>query len=133
MSTTPVSERITAAVALQPVGNDANRADFRQIFDAWRSDIADDHPEADDDAWESCWTNLFGGDDVLWSVPDDTIATIETPLLVCLGDDNYHPSSASRHLAESAPNASLIERWKEPPDLEEARTAVGHFLAEHTD
>lgn len=125
-------QRITAAVALQPVGHDDNRADFRQIFDAWRTDIAGDHPEADDDDWESCWTNLFGGDDILWSVPDAMIATIETPVLVCLGDDAYHPSKASRYLAEAAPNASLIERWKEPPDLERARTAVEHFLAEHS-
>jgi predicted alpha/beta hydrolase len=34
-------------------------------------------------------------------------------MLVFAGDDIYHPNSSSKHLAALAPNAQLIEEWKE--------------------
>jgi pimeloyl-ACP methyl ester carboxylesterase len=104
---TEVPERITAAVALQPIGLDGNRDDFRGIFDAWRESIAADHPEATDADWEGCWTNLFGNDHL------------------------FHPKKASRQLATLAPAASLVERWKEPADQPTAKAAVDEFLAAH--
>jgi pimeloyl-ACP methyl ester carboxylesterase len=126
-----VPERVTAAVALQPIGLDDNRDAFRTMFDEWRASIADDHPEASEEDWAGCWTNMFGGDDVLWSVPDGKPADIDTPILVLQGDDRYHPRSASRLLAETAPRATLIERWKDPADQPAARAAVDEFLAAH--
>ena len=124
-------ERIRAAVALQPIGFDDNRDAFRAMFDQWRLDIGADHPEATDDDWEGCWSSLFGSDNVLWSVPDSMLPTIETPILVLQGDDVYHPRRASRQLAASAPNATLIEQWKEPADQPAARAAIDGFLADH--
>jgi pimeloyl-ACP methyl ester carboxylesterase len=124
-------ERIAGAVAMQPIGLDGNRDAFREIFDAWREAISADHPEASDADWDGCWTNLFGGDDLLWSVPDEQLETIATPLLVLQGDDVYHPKVASQQLAARAPAAILVERWKEPDDQPEARAAVEDFLAAH--
>lgn len=126
-------ERIAAAVALQPIGLTDNRDAFRTMFDTWRADIAGDHPEATDADWEACWSNLYGSDNTLWSVPDSFLATVETPLLVLQGDDEYHPKEASRKLAASAPNAILVERWKDPADQPAARAAVDEFLAAHAD
>ena len=126
-----VPDRVAAAVAMQPIGLDGNRDAFRDIFTEWREGIEDDHPEATDADWEACWTNLFGGDELLWSVPDDVVPTVETPLLVLRGDDEYHPSLASERLAELAPNATLVERWKHPADQPAARAAVEAFLAAH--
>ena len=123
--------RVTAAVALQPIGLDANRAEFRAMFDQWRADIGGDHPEAADADWDGLWSNLFGSDHLLWSVPDSMVPTVQTPILVLQGDDVYHPRRASQQLAALAPNATLIERWKEPPDQPAARAAVDAFLAEH--
>jgi pimeloyl-ACP methyl ester carboxylesterase len=123
-----VPERITAAVALQPIGQVDNRSEFRAIFDEWRTGIAGDHPEATDADWEGVWSNLFGGDDLLWSVPDALLPTIDTPLLVLQGDDVYHPKEASQQLAASVPTATLIERWKDPADQPAARAAVDDFL-----
>jgi pimeloyl-ACP methyl ester carboxylesterase len=122
-------QRVASAVALQPIGLAGNRDEFRAIFDEWRADIAADHPEAGDADWEGCWSNLFGGDDLLWSVPDAALASIETPILVLQGDDVYHPKQASRHLAATAPHATLVERWKDPADQPAARAAVDEFLA----
>jgi pimeloyl-ACP methyl ester carboxylesterase len=126
-----VPERVTAAVALQPVGLDDNRDAFRSMFDEWRAGIGADHPEATDADWEGCWTNMFGGDDVLLSVPDGKPAELDTPILVLQGDDLYHPRSASRLVADTAPRATLIERWKDPADQPAARAAVDGFLAAH--
>jgi hypothetical protein len=38
---------------------------------------------------------------------------------------------ASQRLAATAPNATLIERWKDPADRPAARQAVDDFLARH--
>lgn len=122
-------ERIKAAVAMQPIGNVDNRDDFRSIFDEWRSGVAADHPEATDGDWEGCWSNLFGGDDLLWSVPDSQLPTLDVPMLVLQGGDVYHPKEASQQLAALAPKASLIERWKDPADQPAARAAIDDFLA----
>lgn len=121
-------ERITSAVALQPIGLDDNRDEFRAIFDDWRDSIANEHPEATPADWEGCWSNLFGGDELLWSVPDAMLPTIDTPVLVLQGDDVYHPKQASRQLAARARRAELIERWKDPADQPAARAAVEEFL-----
>ena len=76
-------------------------------------------------------TNLFGADRLLWSVPDELLPNITTPLLVLQGDDVYHPRRASLALGEKVATATLIERWKEPEDQPAARAAVDQFLAEH--
>lgn len=126
-----VPERITAAVALQPIGLDGNRDAFRGMFDEWRTAVGPDHPEASDADWEGCWANLFGSDHTLWSVPDDALAGTETPILVLRGDDQFHPGLASERLADSAPGATLIEQWKGPGDQPAARASIDAFLAEH--
>jgi pimeloyl-ACP methyl ester carboxylesterase len=126
-----VPERVDAAVAMQPIGLDGNRQEFRDIFDQWRDGIAADHPEATDADWEGLWNNLYGRDNLLWSVPDSFLPTIETPLLVLQGNDVYHPKVASQRLAGTAPGATLIERWKDPADQPAARAAVDDFLSAH--
>lgn len=128
---TTAPERVGAAVAMQPIGQQDNRDAFRGIFDTWRADLAAEHPEADDAAWESVFRDLFGGDQLLWSVPDDALGSIETPLLVLRGDDPYHPSVASERLAASAPHATLIHDWKPEEHQPAARRAVDEFLAAH--
>jgi hypothetical protein len=44
----------------------------------------------------------------------------------------HHPQSTSRELAALAPNATLIEQWKEPEHHAAAKRAVETFLARHT-
>jgi pimeloyl-ACP methyl ester carboxylesterase len=129
--TTTVPERISAAVAMQPIGRDGNDSEFRAMFDEWRGAHAADHPEATDADWEGCWTNLFGGDARLFSAPDAELSSIATPLLVLQGNDVYHPRSASVELAGAAPAATLIERWKDPAELPAAVAAIHAFFAEH--
>lgn len=123
--------RIVAAVALQPIGAADNEAAFADLFTGWRRDIQDAHPEAGEGDWERLRARLFPPGRTLWSVPDDFLPSVRTPLLVLQGNDVYHPAAASVALASRVPGARLIERWKEPEDQPAARAAVADFLAAH--
>jgi hypothetical protein len=81
--------------------------------------------------WESFKKNMYSGD-FLFNVSRDFVAKCQTPMLVLLGNDLHHPEESSRELAALAPNATLIEKWKEPEHHAAAKKAVADFLAEHT-
>jgi hypothetical protein len=53
-------------------------------------------------------------------------------MLVLLGNDLYHPSETSREIVALAPNAELVERWKEPEVVTEAVQQVLDFLRRNT-
>ena len=74
---------------------------------------------------------MYGGD-FLFNVSREFVSRCTTPLLVLLGNDLYHPEETSREIAVLAPNAMLIEHWKEPEHHAAAKAAVERFLAEHT-
>ncbi|MFT3851250.1 MAG: alpha/beta hydrolase [Ilumatobacteraceae bacterium] len=124
-------ERVTAAVAMQPIGLDDNQAVFDGLFDAWRDDVRADHPEASDADWASMKANLFGGGSYLWSVPDDVVPSIGRPLLVLRGDDEFHPASTSERLAAEVPGAQLVQRWKDGEHVAACRAEVDRFLDAH--
>lgn len=88
-------ERIRAAVALQPIGRAGNQHRFEEMFDAWRSEIAADHPEASEEDWASFRANMYGGGGILFSVPDEALARFGTPWLVLMGGDEFHPEPVS--------------------------------------
>ena len=71
---------------------------------------------------------MYGGDRCLFNVGQQEIEAIETPLLVLMGNDVYHPEESSREVVAYAPNATLIEQWKEPESVGEAKTATREFL-----
>ena len=52
-------------------------------------------------------------------------------MLVLMGDDLYHPQSTSREIADLAPNATLIENWKDPT-ADNTVQIVLEFLASNT-
>ena len=125
-------ERVVSAVFLQPIGLEGNRDTFRDLFGGWATEIRDTHPEAVDADLAGLCEHLYGGDDVLFSASTAQIATMTNPMLVLMGDDLYHPQVASRTLAATAPNATLIERWKDPDSIPVAQKAVDEFLTRHT-
>ena len=124
-------ERFSSAVLLQPVGIDGNTKVLRDMFDSWATDIASDHPEATAADWAAFGDNMYSGEFVL-SVSRQEAAECQTPLLVLMGDDQYHPQSTSRELAALAPHATLIERWKDEEVLGATDITIKSFLAEHT-
>lgn len=124
-------ERFASAVILQPVGIDENRHALEDMFDSWAVDIAAQHPDMTDQDWASFRTNMWGGEFLLTASADD-LADIDTPMLVLMGDDLYHPESTSRQLVAAAPDARLIEDWKDGDALVAADAAIRTFLDEHT-
>ena len=124
-------DRFCSAVLLQPVGIDGNTTVLLDMFHSWANDLAPHHPEASADDWSAFGDNMFGGEFVL-SVTRADAAACPTPLLVFMGDDQYHPQSTSRDLAALAPNATLVERWKDAEFLAGTDATIKTFLADHT-
>jgi fermentation-respiration switch protein FrsA (DUF1100 family) len=63
-------------------------------------------------------------------VPEAFLSTIETPLLVLQGNDEYHPPSVSRLLAGSVPGAQLVNPWKGEEHLPATAARITEFLTE---
>jgi pimeloyl-ACP methyl ester carboxylesterase len=124
-------QRVASAVLFQPIGVNNNRQAFFEMFDGWAKEQRAAHPEADDATWETFKQNMYGGD-FLFNVSRDFVKSCFTPLLVLLGNDMYHPAVTSRDLVALAPNATLIEQWKELEHQASALAAIKRFLATHT-
>ena len=123
-------ERVVACVMFQPIGLDNNRADFYAMFDAWASELAPDHPEADEAAWSSFREHMFGGDFLFNTTPDE-VRACQTPILLFMGDDLYHPQSISREIAELAPAVTFVEAWKDASLIAETDRKIRDFLGVH--
>lgn len=123
--------RFASAVLLQPIGLDENRGAFHEMFDAWADDIAPAHPEADVATFAAFRTNMYDGD-FMFNTTRDELADIDTPMLVLMGDDLYHPQSTSRAIAELAPHVTFVEEWKTDDHLGTTQATISTFLATHT-
>ena len=127
-------DRFASAVMLQPVGiepDGGNRPAFHEMFDAWVEMQDEAHPDVDEATWASFRSNMWDGDFILTATPDE-VAAIDTPLLVAMGNDLYHPQSTSRTIAELAPDVAFVESWKEGDDLAAFDPIARGFLADHT-
>ena len=109
-------DRVASAVLQQTIGLSENRHAFYEMFDSWAEEIVGEHPEANEQTWKAFRSRMYDGDFV-FNVARDFVRACQTPLLVLMGDDLYHPQVISREVAELAPNAELIERWNQNADL----------------
>jgi pimeloyl-ACP methyl ester carboxylesterase len=124
-------DRVASAVLFQPIGLADNRQAFFDMFDNWAEELKPQHPELPEVAWESFRDAMYGGE-FLFNVSREFVQGCQTPLLVLCGDDLYHPRETSLEIVELAPNAELIEHWKEPEQRDTARARVLAFLLDHT-
>jgi len=125
-------ERVAAAVLQQPIGADgANRQAFYEMFDGWADALKASRPEVPESAWTAFRGRMYDGDFV-FNVDREFVAQCAIPMLVLMGADLYHPTVTSREIARLAPNATLIERWKEPDVVEQTVATVIDFLQRHT-
>ena len=124
-------ERFASAVLLQPVGIDGNNAVLLEMFHAWATDLAPHHPEVSAADWSAFGDNMYQGEFLL-SVTRQEAAECETPILVFMGDDQYHPQSTSHDLVALAPHATLVEHWKDEALVDQTDATIKEFLAEHT-
>lgn len=124
-------DRFASAVMLQPVGiepDGSNRPAFYDMFDRWVDLVAANHDDVDRATWDGFRSNMWDGDFLLTASADD-VATFTTPLLVAMGNDQYHPESTSRQVAEAAPDVTFVERWKQGDDLVAFDAVAREFLA----
>ena len=124
-------ERVVSAVLFQPIGLKDNRQSFYDMFDNWAKALEAERPEVAAEAWERFKHNMYDGD-FLFNVDRDFVRECRTPLLVLCGNDTYHPRETSVEIADLAPAAEFVERWKEGADRESARVRVAEFLSVHT-
>lgn len=125
-------DRVLSATLFQTIGRDDNKQAFYDMFDSWAAPLKETHPEANAEDWSTFRENMYGGDTVLFNVDDAFLRGCQTPLLVLLGNDLYHPKSSSRLVANLAPNATLIEDWKDGDAKDAAMKAFEGFLETHT-
>ncbi len=124
-------DRVAAALVFQTIGLHENRQAFYAMFDSWAQDLAQQsHADVDSKAWQTFRGNLFDGE-FLFNVDTSFVAQCSTPMLVLCGDDLYHPRPSSLQLAELAPQAELIEHWKEAPHLLPAQQRIVQFIGQH--
>lgn len=124
-----VPERLAAAVMLQPIGLDGNQQTFMDLFNGWAEERKPDHPDVSDADWARFRAAMFGSDRLLFNASEADVARCRVPLLVLMGNDVYHPEFSSRRVAELAPDARLIEQWKEGEHLHAADAAIAEFLS----
>jgi len=129
---TTAPERVASAVMYQPIGlSPTNRPLFHELFDTWAQPRRKHHPGVDEAGWQAFRARMYDGDFV-FSVDRDAVRGCRVPLLVLMGDDDYHPEPTSREIVELAPDAELIERWKTPPDDDASMQRVTAFLHAHS-
>ena len=125
------SERVCSAVLQQSIGNDGNNRElFFAMFDQWADDVKQRLPDVTDAAWQRFRANMFD-QPFLYNTSREFVAACATPLLVLMGDDAYHPQATSREIAKLAPNARLVEAWKDADAHGTVETVVD-FLKAHT-
>ena len=122
--------RVCSAVIQQSIGVENNQDLFFDMFDQWANPQKSDHPEATEEDWIQFRSNMFE-QQFLYNVDRSFIRNCKTPLWVLMGTDAYHPESVSREIAELAPNATLVENWKNP-EQDETVEGVVSFLHQHT-
>ena len=126
-------ERITSALVLQTIGRDENRDIFFAMYDMWADDLlAAKSDNFNPEAMASLRFNMFDNDLPLFCVEDAFVSECQTPMLVFAGNDVYHPNSSSKHLAALAPNAELIDDWKEGAAIAVGLNRAMQFLQAHS-
>ena len=123
-------ERFTSAVILQPVGIDNNRPAFYDMFDSWAADLIAERKELQKETMDEFRSNMWDGNFML-TASESEVSELTNPILLCMGDDLYHPQSTSRKVASLAPNVTFIEQWKTLETLEKTNSVIHSFLAQH--
>lgn len=125
-------QRISAAVLQNPIGlSNGNRADFLGMFDAWSKNLKSARPELDSAALEAMKQNMFGGEFV-FSTSRDFVKSCSVPLLICAGNDNFHPTATAQEIHDLAPDSELLLKWREPEVVGETIAKAKAFLLAHT-
>lgn len=128
-----VPQRVTSMVLEQPVGLDeSNNQIMPNAWRAWADEMLVKQPGFDRARLENFGKRMWETDFVL-SVSREDVADSATPMLVLPGIDLHHPTEIGREIARLAPNAEILEPWKDPADLiPETIATIRAFLNKNT-
>jgi pimeloyl-ACP methyl ester carboxylesterase len=128
-----IPDRVSAAVLQQPIGlSPKNRELFLQMFDGWAEGLKKKRPELDAAAFGPFRDRMYGQTDFVFNVTRDFVKTVQTPMLVLRGNDDYHPGETSDDIATIAPRAEIIHEWKTKDTVARTVERVRNFLKAHT-
>ncbi|MEM7015753.1 MAG: alpha/beta hydrolase [Pseudomonadota bacterium] len=122
-----IPDRVASVVMQQPIGLHNNREAFYDMFDGWANEIRNSKPGVSEQDWSSFRSNMYDNEFLL-NVSEDFIRQCNTPMMVMMGSDLYHPEATSRRIAEIAPNATFLEDWKNDASAPQ----MVDFLKQHT-
>ena len=117
-------ERFERAVLMQPIGlhehttevdkwEGLNTSGVDHWFDKWANNMVKSNRSSREGV-DRLKSNMFGPDkDFIFSCTRSDVTAVKHPLLVLAGVDVYHPSGTAREIAHLAPNARLVEEWRD--------------------
>lgn len=127
------SERVACGVVFQPIGVDDNRELFHEMQAGWATELPPEAGNVSEDTLAALRRNLWDDESkFMFNVDEAFVSSVDTPLLVLMGNDPAHPPAISRQVVELAHNAELIEEWKTEPGRSAAMARTAEFLAQHT-
>ena len=107
-----LGDRILSATLIQPIGLNKNRHLFYSLFNEWREGLTSQGHDLTEGDWKNFCENMFGSDKILFNVDEDFLSKCTVPLLILMGNDNYHPQLTSLKINNKAKNSTLIKEWK---------------------
>lgn len=126
-------DRVASAVLEQPIGVAGdNLQHFRAMWREWADRLLARRRDLDPETMEAFGARLWR-DDFVFNVSRDAVRACRTPLLVLPGIDVFHPGPIGHEIAELAPDAEVVEPWKDTPEhIARAVERTRQFLREHT-
>lgn len=128
-------ERIVSLVLEQPIGLvDANREHWLNERRGWALRAVATHPDLlDAETAERFGATMWDGRDFIVSVSEKFVASCDKPMIILPGADLVHPREISQAIFDNAPNAEMVNPWKDTPaQVSETVTKVRSFLRSHT-
>jgi pimeloyl-ACP methyl ester carboxylesterase len=122
---------VSAMVLQNPIGlSSINRAALDKEFDIWVEQVKE-FPGIDPAQMPAFGQRMFGND-FLFAVTRDYVASCAVPMLIMPGDDVVHPAEISADIARLAPHAEVAAPWKGETHKAEAMRRAAQFLVANT-
>jgi pimeloyl-ACP methyl ester carboxylesterase len=122
---------VSAMVLQNPIGlSSVNRAALDKEFAIWVEQVMG-FPGIDPTSLPAFGQRMFGND-FLFAVTRDFVASCKLPMLIMPGDDLVHPAEISADMARLAPHAEVVAPWKGDAHKAEAMRRVERFFVAHT-
>ncbi|KAG7348070.1 alpha/beta family hydrolase [Nitzschia inconspicua] len=136
-------ERFGRCVMLQPIGLTKHTTEQGESWEGlnkdaswrWVGDWADEMVRTrkcqDPNLLRALHDEMFLQHDFVFSVTRQDVAKLSHPMLVFMGNDIFHPSETSREIARIAPNAELVQLWRDEgrEKLQKAKEKIERFLS----